>query len=111
MNDNDWSDLVFNERTGDFENPKAKDKSELIYNWETGEFEDPNDYKEGEVPSFLLTSCIKPPQDFVDLIGDIAAGIASSYLEQKKKALDTIQFIEHRKHGCAFNRRRNNRTI
>ena len=94
MNDNDLFDLVYNGRTGDFENPKVKGESELTFNWETGEFEDSNVYKEGEVPSYLLTSCITPPQEFSDLIGGVVNEIARGYNRKKEEALRIIRECE-----------------
>ena len=95
MNDNDLFDLVYNGRTGDFENPKVKGESELTFNWETGEFEDSNVYKEGEVPSYLLTSCITPPQEFSDLIGGVVNEIARGYNRKKEEAFRIIRECEN----------------
>ncbi len=75
MNNDNFSNLTYNEITGEFEDLEFKDEFDLDYNWETGEFEDSKVYKEGEVPDYLLASHIAPPQEFVDLISGVAGEI------------------------------------
>ena len=77
MDDNDWFDLAYNERTGDFENCKANSESELIYN--------------GEVPSFLLASYRAPPKELSDLIADTARHVVDRYRKMRE---ETIQECE-----------------
>ena len=91
MEDNDWFDLAYNERTGDFENCNAKSESELIYNCETDEYEDPNNYEEGEVPSFLLASYIAPPKELSDLIADTARHVVDRYRKMREESIQECE--------------------
>ncbi len=74
MDDNDWFDLVYNGRTGDFEYSCAKDK--------------------GGNDSLTDSLFPTPPQSLEELIGGVANEIARRYNEKKEEALDTIRFYE-----------------
>lgn len=94
MNDDELFELTYNEITGEFEDTIPKDDSGLTYNWETDEFEDSRIYKDGEVPDYLLTSCISPPQEMLDLLRGVTEKMISSYKTKKAKAIRIIQEYE-----------------
>lgn len=74
MNDSDLFDLVYNERSGDFETSQAKERDGF---------------------DIVLDSLFPtPPQRIEELIGGVAKHVSDRYLEKREKGLRIIRECE-----------------